>query len=73
MRVPAGTGQEGRTDSPASGGGGAPHSGGVRTLPHADNQLGGQSQGGLCTHQLLGPELPSAPAAGSLLRLFFFL
>lgn len=50
VRVSTGTGQKGRTDSPASGGGGEADPGGVRTLPHEDNQLGGESQSGLCSH-----------------------
>lgn len=50
MRVSTGTGQKGRTDSPASGGGGETDPGGVWTLPHEDNQLSGESQSGLCTH-----------------------
>lgn len=65
--MPAGTGKKGRTDSPASGGGGAPHSRGVWTLPHEDNQLGRKSQGGLRYHQLLG-----SPAPDTLLLCFAF-
>lgn len=58
MRVSAGAGQEGGADSPASGGGGEDDPGGVRTLPHEDNQLGGESQSRLRLHQLLAPCLP---------------
>lgn len=71
VRVSAGTGQKGRTDSPASGGSREDDPGGVRTLPHEDNQLGGESQSRLCLHQLLGRALwlppPSNlnPAAGA--------
>uniref|UniRef100_A0AAQ4NX85 Lin-54 DREAM MuvB core complex component n=1 Tax=Gasterosteus aculeatus aculeatus TaxID=481459 RepID=A0AAQ4NX85_GASAC len=58
VRVSAGAGQEGGADSPASGGGGEDDPGGVRTLPHEDNQLGGESQSRLRLHQLLAPCLP---------------
>lgn len=61
VRVSPGTGQKGRTDSPASGGSGADDPGGVRTLPHEDNQLGGESQSRLCLHQLLGRSTLALP------------
>lgn len=50
MRVSTGTGQKGRTDSAASGRGGALDPRGVRTLPHVDNQLCRKSQSRLCFH-----------------------
>uniref|UniRef100_A0A3Q1FB16 Lin-54 DREAM MuvB core complex component n=1 Tax=Acanthochromis polyacanthus TaxID=80966 RepID=A0A3Q1FB16_9TELE len=61
VRVFAGTGQKGRTDSPASGRGREDDLGGVRTLSHEDNQLGGESQSRLCLYQLLGRALPALP------------
>lgn len=54
MWVSAGTGQKSRTDSPASGRSGEDDPGGVRTLPHEDNQFCWESQSRLCLHQLLG-------------------
>lgn len=53
VRVSAGTGEEGGARPPATGGGGADDPAGVRTLPHEDNQLSGESQSGLRLHQLL--------------------
>lgn len=66
VRVSTGTGQKGRTDSSASGGSREVDPGGVRTLPHEDNQLRGESQSRLCLHQLLGRALVlPAPAVGA--------
>jgi len=70
VRVPDGAGQEGGAGSPASGGGGADDPGGVRTLPHEDNQLRGESQSRLRLHQLLSRALWQSPPSDltSLLR-----
>lgn len=56
VRVPPGTGQVGGADAAAPGGSRALDPGGVRTLPHEDHQLGGQSQSRLCRHQQLGSQ-----------------
>lgn len=69
VRVSAGTGQKGGTDSSASGRSGALDPGGVRTLSHEDNQLGGESQSRLCLHQLLGRAPSSSTSSLSLCTL----